>query len=132
MVDLEQMAPSPRQPLNRRGVRRISGFGRTNTLTNGNSNGQQANRRKHQISLRMATINVATERDKEEELVEVMRVRKLDLLALAETRLKGCGDKVIHDDYRMIFSGREDGRHGVALILGPQTSQFCCRHTTNE
>ena len=57
-------------------------------LTNGNPNGQQANRRKHQISLRMATINVATARDKEE-LVEVMRVRKLDMLALAETRLKG-------------------------------------------
>ena len=72
----------------------------------------------------MATINVATARDKEEKLVEVMRVRKLDMLALAETRLNGCGDEVIHDDYRMIFSGREDGRHGVALILGPKLANF--------
>ena len=70
MVHTEEMAPSPRQPFSRQGVRRIPGF----------------------IKLRIRTINVATLREKEEEIIEVMKMKKLSLLAVSETRVRGTGE----------------------------------------
>ncbi len=73
--------------------------------------------------MRLATLNVATVRGKEEELVELMKERKLTILALAETRLKGNGDRIVHDNYRLIYSGIDDGRHGVAFLGAPDVVQ---------
>ena len=101
------MALSPRQPLSyRRRVQRIPGF------------------QYHKDFMRLATLNVATIRGKEEELVELMRERKLMVLALAETRLKENGDKIIHENYRLIHSGTDSGRHGVAFLVAPDVAQY--------
>ena len=70
MVNTEEMAPSPRQPFSRQGVLRIPMF----------------------IKLRIGTINVATLREKEEEIIEVMKMKKLSLPVVSETRLRGTGD----------------------------------------
>ena len=59
--------------------------------------------RKADFKMRIGTMNVATLTGKEEELVEVMKMRDLSILALAEIQLKGKGDRIIHENYRLIF-----------------------------
>ena len=59
--------------------------------------------RKADFKMRIGTMNVATLTGKEEELVEVMKMRDLSILALAEIQLKGKGDRIIHENYSLIF-----------------------------
>ena len=73
---------------------------------------------------RIGTINVATLREKEEAIVEMMKMRNLSILALAETRLRGNGDKTIHEDYKLVYSGDEMARHGVGFIMEPSVAQY--------
>ncbi|KAK7067378.1 hypothetical protein SK128_011858, partial [Halocaridina rubra] len=48
-----------------------------------------------------------------------MKMRRLSLLALSETRLRGSGDRIVHEDYRLIYSGGDDSKHGVGFLLEP-------------
>ena len=73
--------------------------------------------------LKLGSTNVATLRGKEEEMVELMHMRQLSVLGLAETRMKGCGDRTIHGGYRLIYSGEDSGRHGVASMVSPDRAQ---------
>ena len=123
MTSQNVMAPSPQQPLNRQRVRRIPGFGRTTVVTTGTSNGtthgtHKRNKRKNRR--RVGTINVSTMRGKEEEIVELMDERKLDILGLCETRLKGSNDRLIHYNYRLVYSGDDEGSSGVGLVLAAE------------
>ena len=59
-------------------------------------------------------------RDKEEEIIEVMKERKLTVLAMSDIRLQGCGDRKILEDYRLIYIGGQEARHGVGLVLNPE------------
>ena len=120
MVNQQEMAPSPRQPLSRRGVRRISGYGQTQTVTTTHVHGTT----QLEQQLKIGTINVATLRQKEEELVEMMKMRDISILAVEETRMSGKGDRVIHENYRLIYSGGEDNRHGVAIILTDKLAPY--------
>ena len=104
----EEMALSPKQPLNRQRVGRIPGFMLTTENVPGNV---------PEPNIRIGAINVATLRDKEEEVVEMMKARRLDILGMAETRLRRNGDRTIHEDYRLIFSGKEEGKQGVAFFF---------------
>lgn len=70
-------------------------------------------------SFRVATINVGTLREKEHELMGVMKERKLEVLGLCETRTKGRVEKVIHDNFKVICSGNERGSSGVGMIITP-------------
>ena len=54
----------------------------------------------------------------------MMKIRKLSILAVSETRLRGDGDKNIHENYRFIYSGSEQGRHGVGFILDPDVASY--------
>lgn len=38
---------------------------------------------------------------------------------MCETRLRGDGERTLHDNHKLIYSGEADGRHGVAFILAP-------------
>ena len=68
--------------------------------------------------IRLGTINATTLNGKEEEVVEMMKERNLDLLGVCETRMPGQGSKVIHEDYQLIFKGRDQERkYGVAFIM---------------
>ena len=68
--------------------------------------------------MQMGTINVATLNRKEEEVVMMMKERRLDLLGVCETRMTGSGSKLIHDNYQLIYKGREQERkYGVAFIM---------------
>lgn len=75
-------------------------------------------------TLRIATINVSTMEGKEEELVEMMIERNLDILGICETRLPGEGSKKLHLDYQLIYKGKENQRmYGVALMLTPEMAE---------
>ena len=83
--------------------------------------------------LKIATMNVSTLNGKEEEIVERMQARKLDILGLCETRYRGSGRKVLHDDYLLIYSGGDEARHGVAVIIKPSlASRVKTEKTINE
>ena len=88
-----QMAFSPQQPLGGQRVRRITGLWK----------------RKHKKTIEIWSYNVATLRGKEEEMVELMKLRQLSVLGLSETRMKGCGNRIIHGGYRLIYSGEDMG-----------------------
>ena len=65
-------------------------------------------------------MNLATMRGKEEEVVHIMEEKKLDLLGVCETRTKHEGEKKIHNDFKYIYKGNEEGRHGVGFVQLPQ------------
>ena len=71
----------------------------------------------------MGTINCATLKDKEEEVVEMMKRRKLDVLGLAETRVRGEGRKIVHGDYTLVWKGKDDARHGVGILVSPDLAK---------
>ena len=98
------MAPSPRQPLSGHGVQRITGIMRLSRAKS---------------KFKIATTNISTMNGKEE-VVEVMKTRNLSVLRLCETRTKGNGERVLHGDYKLFFSGRDDGRHGIGAVLVPE------------
>ena len=104
----ETTAPSPRQPLNGQGVLRISG----------------AMNSKSRNTSRIAILNISTMRGKEEEVVDIMRSRRLAIVGLSETRMKDSGERILHENYKLIYSGKEDGRHGVGVVLAPELAPY--------
>ena len=104
----ETTAPSPRQPLNGQGVLRISGVM--------NSKSRKASK------LKIAIINISTMRGKEEEMV--VKSKNLAIVGLSETRMKGSGEKILHENYKLIYSGQDDGRHGVGVVLSPELAPY--------
>lgn len=54
-----------------------------------------------------------------------MTERNLKLIGLAETRHEGHGQKILHDDYEIFYSGGQaSNRHGVAIILHPDLCRY--------
>jgi exonuclease III len=73
----------------------------------------------------IATINIGTLNDKVEEVTEIMQARKVKFLGIAETRWKGQGQRRIHNDYEMYYSGSmNDTRHGVGIVLDPEFAEY--------
>ena len=102
MVNLKDMARSPRQSLTRQGVLRISGSGQIlMTKTN------KTYRIRTLKIVRIGIMNVARLKEKEEELIAVMKMRKLSIMVICETRIRRNGDRIIPDGYRLIYSGGE-------------------------
>ena len=54
----------------------------------------------------------------------MMKERRLEIVGLCETRIRGKGEKTLHENYKIIFSGNDDGRHGVALMLSPLLAEM--------
>ena len=74
-------------------------------------------------NIKIATLNVSTMRDKEEEIVHMMKERNLDILRVCETRTKNEGQKTIHEDYKYIYKGNQEGRHGVGFVLNSSVAE---------
>lgn len=74
---------------------------------------------------RYATINVGTYGEKEEEIIDIMKERKIDLLGMAEMRMRGSEDgRELGDGFVLMYSGVREGirKHGVGIIVGPRLS----------
>ena len=79
-----------------------------------------------QNRLRFGILNVGTYKDKEEELLNLMKERRLDILGMSETRLKNKESGLdLGDNYTLIYSGIEQGtaKYGVAILVGPRLSR---------
>ena len=85
MDDQLQMALSPQQPLGGQRVRRITGLWKRKHKK---TTGQTYKERLKDNILKFGATNVATLRGKEEEMVELMKLRQLSVLGLSETRMK--------------------------------------------
>ena len=112
-----EITPSIQQHLYRQGVQKISGYRPNSTLTTGYVNGNYTGLPLRKVKCRVSIINVSTAREKEEEIIEVMKERNADILELWETRLIEKGAGIIHDNHRMIYSGLNNGRYGVGFNL---------------
>ena len=77
--------------------------------------------RKHIV--RLGTINLSTLKEKEEEIVMMMKERNIDILGLCETRLPGEGTKLLHDDYQLFYSGGRNTKHGVGVIVSDKLAR---------
>ena len=73
--------------------------------------------------LRIGTINISTLRDKEEEIIMLMKKRRMDLLGLCETRLSGEGTKLLHEDYQLFYSGGREAKYGVGFIASKEMAE---------
>jgi len=74
---------------------------------------------------RCATLNVATYGSKEEEIVRMMERRKIDMLGMAEMRVRGVEEgRDIGGGYVLMYKGVEEGfrKHGVGFVVGPRLS----------
>lgn len=89
-------------------------------MTARNENGPGSRQNK---VIRIGTINVSTMNEKEEEIVEMMKERRLDILGICETRMKNNGRKIIHDDFQLMWSGGNDTKHGVAIVMTPEMAE---------
>ena len=73
----------------------------------------------------MGTINIATYTNKENEILDMMETRNIDILGLAETKHRGEEKgRELRQGYTLIYKGIQEGRrlHGVAMIIGPRLS----------
>ena len=78
-------------------------------------------------TFRFGTINVGTYNNKEDEILDMMKERKLDILGMAETRHRGKSvGQDLGDGYVLIYRGVDVGirKHGVAMIVGPRLAPY--------
>lgn len=52
-----------------------------------------------------------------------MKERRLDIFGLCETRFKNNEQRRLQEDFKIIYSGTDDGRQGVAFILTPHIAE---------
>ena len=53
----------------------------------------------------------------------MMKGRNLDILRVCETRTKNEGQKAIHEDYKYIYKGNQEERHGVGFVLNSSVAE---------
>ena len=80
--------------------------------------------RKSEQRIKLGTIKLATLKRKEEELIEVMKMRDLCILALVGTGLNGKGDRTIYENYRLMYSGGEGSRYGVGCPVSDNLASY--------
>ena len=62
------------------------------------------------LGFRCGTLNIGSYTDKEDEVLDLMKRRKIDVLGMAETRQRGsCVGKDQGDGYVLMHSGIDDG-----------------------
>lgn len=98
------MAPSPRQPLNGQGVRRISGLGNPNKW----------------VGVRFGSWNIGSLCGRGTEVTEELRRRMVDVCCLQEVRWRGQGSRFIGVQgrrYKLWWSGNDAGNGGVGILV---------------
>ena len=67
--------------------------------------------------MRVGTSNIGTLTGKGREMAYLMERRRMDILCLQETRWKGNKAKELAGGHKLLYSGNNAGRNGVAVIL---------------
>ena len=101
-----EMAPSTRQPLSGKGVRRITGKNNCNQRQEG--------------EVRCGSWNVGSLRCRGTEVCEELRKRKVDICCLQEVRWRGEGARFLGVKgrrYKLWWAGNEDGYGGVGVLV---------------
>jgi hypothetical protein len=108
MITTPTMAPSPQQPLNRRGVRRISGLN------------DRAPEDREGGEFRVCTANIGTMIGRSREVVEMLARRKVDVCSVQEVQYKGAGCRMFgcgEEKYKLWWSGEKQKRGGVGVLV---------------
>ena len=71
----------------------------------------------HHQQMTVGTINIGTLTGKGKEIADLMERRRMDILCLQETRWKGNKAKELAGGNKLLYSGNNAGRNGVAVIL---------------
>ena len=74
--------------------------------------------------LRIGIINIGTFLQKEEEVVEMMEKRNIEVLGISETRDKITGRRALHNNYVYFKSSEDNGKHGVDVIVSEKIGQY--------
>ena len=75
--------------------------------------------------LRVATMNVGTLTGRGREVVELMKMRRVSILCVRETRWKGNKAKELGEGYKLYCSAATaDGRNGVGIIVSEKIKQY--------
>ena len=102
------MAPSPWQPLNGQGVRRISSLN------------VRADESREGGVLKVCTVNVGTMVGRGREMVDMLARRNIDICCVQEVRYKGDGARtfgVNEEKYKLWYSGGREGLYGVGIMV---------------
>ena len=78
-------------------------------------------------TFRSGTINVGNYNNKLDEIEDMMKERKLDVLGMAETKHRGeSARQDLADGYILIYCGVDAGirKHGVAMIVGSRLAPY--------
>jgi Reverse transcriptase (RNA-dependent DNA polymerase) len=81
-------------------------------------------KRRKQAEFLIGTLNVVTLNGKVEEILDVMKERKLNILGLSECKWRGNGEKHLRDGYKLWWSGGSEGRNGVGIIVDKNLKDF--------
>lgn len=79
------------------------------------------------MKFRFGTLNGGTYTGKEDEIIDMMNDRRIDILGMAEMRMSGDElGKDLGGGFTLAYGGGQQGRrkHGVGLIFGPRLSPF--------
>uniref|UniRef100_A0A8D8V658 Craniofacial development protein 2 n=1 Tax=Cacopsylla melanoneura TaxID=428564 RepID=A0A8D8V658_9HEMI len=108
----------------------VQSLGTTRTVTQRNSALQQncpgpsnglrfrtRNNRHQEQTLKIGTLNIITMNNKIEECIDILIDRKLDILGLSEVKRKGCGCEELRSGFHIYWSGGDNAKNGVAIIV---------------
>jgi Reverse transcriptase (RNA-dependent DNA polymerase)/Endonuclease-reverse transcriptase len=82
---------------------------------------ERKERRKEEIVV--ATINLVSLNGRIEEVIDVMKNNKLDVLGCSETKWKGEGTKQLREGYKLWWSGGKEGRNGVGFVTNEKVTR---------
>ena len=57
-----------------------------------------------------------------EEIIMMMEERNINILGMCETRLRGEGTELLHNNFQLFFKGGREARHGVGFIVNEELS----------
>jgi exonuclease III len=70
----------------------------------------------------VSTINLVSLNGRIEEIIDIMKQQKLDIIGCSETKWKGNGAKDLREGYRLWWSGGKKGRNGVAFVTNEKST----------
>lgn len=92
-------------------------------IQDNNDRATQKSKLNNRSYVKIATWNIRSINGKENEIIEEMKLQKLDYLGVTEIKKKGRGMEELKDGYWLYWSGvetKERGAEGVGLVVKPE------------